>query len=212
MSKIVIFDSGIGGELFADYVATEIPTLEIIRVIDWRHANEYLSSRKSARKAATEALRPYIGTVDLIIFANFLLSLTSLKYFRRKFKNQKFSGFNFNLKRSISPTLILTTSAVRRTKSFRTLEKSCSHPSILVCDTWPNLIDDGELSDAEFQSAFSKITTTPRRIILACTHFSDLAPTLHQIGPQIKIDDGFHRALIEACHALKLRGYYHKSK
>lgn len=214
MPKIVILDGGFGGELFADYVESEIPTLEVIRVIDWRHADDYLSSRRSSRRAAFEALRPYIGTVDLIVFANFLLSFTSLSYFRHKFKNQKFTGFNLGLKQLKSPTLILTTTAVRHTIPFYNFAHSCQHPQILTCDSWPNLIDDGELSPAEIQSALApSFDFPPRQIVLACTQFSDLRPVLNQLfGHKFTIDDGFSRALLDICHALKLRGYYHKNK
>ena len=38
MLKVVVFDSGFGGELFADYFEEEMPVVEIVRVIDWRNA------------------------------------------------------------------------------------------------------------------------------------------------------------------------------
>ena len=92
MLKVVVFDSGFGGELFADYFEEEMPVVEIIRVIDWRNAEGYLRGPRTARKLAREAIRPYIGRVDLIVFANQLVSVTSLKYFRRKYRGQKFIG------------------------------------------------------------------------------------------------------------------------
>lgn len=92
MIKIVIFDGGYGGEFFADRFEEAIPVVDIIRVIDWRHAEQYLTSAKDSRTLAEEALRPYINKVDLIILANHLLSLSSLKYFQRKFPKQKFIG------------------------------------------------------------------------------------------------------------------------
>ena len=92
MLKIVVLDSGFGGELFADKLKENLQVMEIIRVIDWRNADKYMHGKREARHAAEEALRPYIGRVDLIIIANFLLSITSLKYFRRKYKNQRFVG------------------------------------------------------------------------------------------------------------------------
>ena len=55
MLKIVVFDSGFGGELFADRLESEIPVVEVIRVIDWRSANQILSSPRGARKAAEKA-------------------------------------------------------------------------------------------------------------------------------------------------------------
>ena len=50
MLKIVVFDSGFGGELFADIIEEELPVVEVIRVIDWRNAKELQNNpRKSCR-------------------------------------------------------------------------------------------------------------------------------------------------------------------
>ena len=40
MLKVVVFDSGYGGELFADYLEEELPLVDIVRVIDWRNADK----------------------------------------------------------------------------------------------------------------------------------------------------------------------------
>ena len=120
MLKVVVFDGGYGGEFFADQLEAELPILDIIRVIDWRNAEGLLVSPRKARKIAKTALRPYIGKVDLIIFANHLLTITSLKHFRRKYKDQKFVGLGLKkpdtfLKRDV---LILTTKAVTKTINY----------------------------------------------------------------------------------------------
>ena len=52
MLKIVIFDGGFGGELFADQLEAELDVVEVIRVIDWRNAEKILKSRREARIAA----------------------------------------------------------------------------------------------------------------------------------------------------------------
>lgn len=38
MLKIVVFDSGYGGELLADYLEDALPVIDIVRAIDWREA------------------------------------------------------------------------------------------------------------------------------------------------------------------------------
>ena len=55
MLKVVIFDSGYGGEFFADKLEEEVPVIEVVRVIDWRNASQILSGPRSARKAAEAA-------------------------------------------------------------------------------------------------------------------------------------------------------------
>ena len=120
MLKIVVFDSGYGGELFADKLEETFPVLEVIRVIDWRNADEFLKNKKRARREALDALRPYIGRVDLIVLANYYLSVTSLKYFSHKFKNQEFLGLKLPEPDTFirRPTAIFATKALTKTVNY----------------------------------------------------------------------------------------------
>ena len=211
MLKIVVFDSGFGGELFADRLESEIPVVEVIRVIDWRSANQILSSPRGARKAAEKALRPYVGNVDLIVFANYLLTTTSLKYFRRKYRNQKFVGLNLRSKRlARKPTLILTTKAVSRTLAYFQFAKNLRAKTICL-DTWPHLIDDGELTsedcERDLSAALRRVDNfSPQQILLACGQFTELTPKIRQIfGHNVRIVDSFDTAIIEICRALGIR-------
>ena len=95
MNHIVVFDSGYGGELFADYIEKEVPILETIRVIDWQQSQQTYQNPKTARARTLEKLRPYINHTEAIIITNQLVSTTSLEYFRKKYPSQKFSGFSF---------------------------------------------------------------------------------------------------------------------
>lgn len=214
MLKIVVYDSGYGGELFADRLAEALPVVEIIRVIDWRHASQIQSSAKAARKFAVVALRPYIGKVDLIIFANHLLSITSLKFFRRRYKNQQFIGFNLKLPDKIMHrgTIMLTTRPIMHTFNyhyylFRTKRRVRS----LALDAWPAKIDDGELSPSEICKSITNFAQhakiKPKEIILAHANFSDLVPELRNLfSRNLKIYDSFNDTIIATCKTLKIRG------
>lgn len=214
MLKIVIFDSGYGGELFADYLEQELPVVDIVRVIDWRHAVAIQQNAKLARKFTEEALRPYIGKVDLIIFANYLLSITSLKYFCRKYKNQRFLGLNLyhpcNFNRR---TAIITTNAVAKTFTCKYFAHQIK-AEIYTLDDWPILIDDGELGHAKIRRDLTPIKAKkPTQLILACSQFADLEDELRKIfGHNIKIINNFDQTTREACHLLKIRGSLKKQK
>lgn len=213
MIKIVIFDSGYGGENFADQLETELPTAEIIRVIDWRNADDILESSKRARFRAEKALLPFIGKVDLIIFANYLLSATSLKYFCKKYKNQKFIGFTLKPKRAISekPILVLTTKAVARSLPYFNIAHR-SNTRTVCLDRWPGLIDDGELSKSNFEKdlefAINKIKKfVPKQIFLGCSQFTELTPEFRKFfGHNVRIIDSFNDAINDTYKALNIRG------
>lgn len=213
MLKIVVFDSGFGGELFADKLESELPTVNVIRVIDWRNAESFLQSSKKARIAAEKSLRPYIGKVDLIILANYLLSTTSLKYFRKKYKNQKFVGFCLSPRRIVNKrrTLVLTTTAT--TKNLTFFSFACRNKAKTIClDRWPLLIDDGELTAEDLKQDLNLAMSNfrsflPQQVMLACGQFSEYIPELRRIfGHNVRIVDSFDHTIHDVCLTLHLRG------
>lgn len=219
MLKVVVYDSGYGGEFFADRLEEELPIIEIIRVIDWRNAERIQNNPKEARRIALADLLPYIGRVDLIIFANHLLTLTSLKFFRRKFKDQRFIGLGLK-KPASSPkkeTIVLTTKPVTRTINYYNFVLHLKkRVKTFALDSWPLKIDDGELTEQEIRETLSAYLGKDSRyqeIFLACSQFYDLIPVLRKLfGRNLKIHDGFNDAFREICKALRIRGGKKKVK
>ena len=176
---------------------------------------------RSARRVAVNALRPYIGKVDLIVLANHLLTVTSLKYFRRKYKNQRFVGFDLKMpdtfiKREV---IVLTTKAVSKTISYYNyLLRIKRKTKTIILDDWPTLIDDGELTNHKIRRDLKLLLAQndnfkPEQIILGCSQFVDLkSEFIKFFGHNIKIIDGFEPTLREVCQTLKLRGALKKIK
>lgn len=210
MLKIAVFDTGYGGELFADQLEKELPTTEIIRIIDWRNA-EKLTNRSSARKIIENALKPYINRVNLIVIANYYTSATVLNYLKRKYKNQKFIGFTMNPSRikKRCPTLIITTSPTTRSLSYFNLHFHIRLRTICL-DNWPLLIDDGELTPDIFKKDLSENLERinkfkPKQIFLACGQFSELKPMFREaFGHNTRIVDSFDQTIRDAYRALGL--------
>ena len=220
MLKIVVFDSGYGGELFADFLQEKLPIVQVIRVIDWRNADKILTKPRDARKVTELAIGPYIGKVDLIIFVNHLLTITSLKYFKRKYNNQKFLGLDLKRPSDFAErdTLILTTKAVMHTINYYNfLFRLKCRAKTIALDSWPAKIDDGELTIEEIKEVLksfsSKEKIYPKNIILACSQFSDIKSELRScFGYNIKIYDSFDDSYRKACRALRIRGGIAKKK
>ena len=218
MLKVVVFDSGYGGELFADLLEEELPILEVIRVIDWRHAEQILKSAKTARAAAEEALRPYIGRVDLIVLANHLLSFASLNYFRQKFENQKFVGFEMWRPDTFfdQNVLTITTTAASRTAVHRKFVRTLKRRALtLTVDSWPGRIDDGELDADEIRVTIRRFVMEknydPSGVVLACGQLNDIKDEIERaFDTRVKIYSSFDGALRETCKALKLRSSFKK--
>ena len=214
MLKVVVFDGGYGGEIFADKLEEELPIIKVIRVIDWRNAEVFLKNPRLARRQASDALKPYIKRVDLIIFANYLLTATSLKYFQRKYKDQKFCGLKLPCPNNVlnRPTVALTTKALAKTLNYHNYLFRLKRRVDTIClDDWPALIDDGELNESDiknkFEEFFLKYNYRPNEIILACSQFNDIIPVLRNvISNNIKIHDGFDKTIRDTCKILKIKG------
>lgn len=216
MLKVVVFDSGYGGEFFADKLKEELPILDIIRVIDWRHARNYQKSVRSARRAAKTALAPYLEQVDLIIFANHFLSISSLGYFKRKYPMQKFLGLNLTYPDTFIPrdVLILATSAVTKTPRyhlFRLRLRFKRKFRDLTLDNWPTRIDDGDLTSEEVEDTLASFlfreNFRPKEVVLACSQFYDIKGDLRDLlGHNLKIYDSFSDAIRRTTKVLGIRG------
>lgn len=221
MLKIVVFDTGYGGEFFADQLERELPVIEVLRVINWRDAEKVLSSRKNARKIVEQSLKPYLNEVDLIVFANYYLTIVALKYFRRRYKKQKFLGLELKhpdtfLKRDL---LLLSVNSVSKTISFRYFKlKINRNTRVLNVDSWPLKIDDGELSLAEINQEIKSFISLnknyhPEEVILTSAQFNDIKSELRRtLGQNLKIYDGFNDLIIRISKALNLRGRTGKKK
>lgn len=221
MRKVVIIDSGYGGEFLADRFDEEIGVVEVIRVIDWRHSEQYLNKPKTARELATKVLRPYIGKVDLIVFANYLLSATSLSYFRHKYPEQQFIGLGLKQPEYFTrkQVLVLATKALTKTMAYHgfifTLKKH--KVKTMLIDRWPELIDEGELDFTDVEQSVAEFIKarhiTPDAIVLANSQLEDIKPELKRFfGRKVKIYSGFDDALREACKLLRIRGSVRKIK
>ncbi|MBO7657220.1 hypothetical protein J6S55_01040 [Candidatus Saccharibacteria bacterium] len=220
MLKIIVFDGGYGGEIFADHLEKELPIAKIIRVIDWKNSRQYLENPKKARLAAEKALKPYMGRADLIIIANYLLTITSIRYFERKYKGQKFLGLELPrmdtfVKRK---TAIFTTKAVTKTIDYYSYIFHLKRKADTFClDHWVELIDDGELTEQiiyrDIERFYLKYRYKPAEIIIACSQFCDTMPMLKSVlSKNLKIHDGFDDTINKACKILKIRGGTGKKK
>ena len=208
MKKVVVFDSGFGGELFADYVEKELPIVEVIRIIDWRNLDVITKNPTEARNVTEKAIRSYVGHTDLIIFANYLITFMDLQYFQQKYPNQKFMGFAMPQIKS-RKTLVLTSSALSRTIKYKAfIHKLHLKVKTLDCDKWIPLIDDAELTEEHVRKDLERIKNfSPSSIALVYTNFIDIKPILLKIfGPIVHINDGYHETLRNVCLELGLRG------
>ena len=215
MLKVVVFDSGWGGEMFADYLEEKVPVVEVTRVIDWRNAPYSEKGRTDICVMTDNALKPYIGEVDVIVLASFAVTVAALPYLRWKYPNQHFVGFEMNLSDYVADrwnagaVMTLATGVVAESISYGRELKKMSELTIVTpnCSDWIRKVDDGEMTEMSLRKSlgiYARINVGT--ILLYSTGFADLAPILKKIyGPNVAVVDDFARVMVRVCEILGLR-------
>ena len=197
MNKIIVFDTGTGGKIFAEYFRQEIQGAEIIEVIDSANA-PYGSRTPSEILTLTEqTLKPYINTSALIAIACNTATAYALSYLRTKYPDQLFVGAEPAVKPAVRLTkngkaLILATPATVNSAHYQNLKtKHAKHVTLYEpnCADWAQKIDDGTLTKGDIIATLDPYRPfSPDTIILACTHYLAISPrTFTDIFPNARI-------------------------
>ncbi len=163
MLKIVVCDSGWGGELVADFLSEELGMVEVIRVIDWPHAPYHDKDPTVISRLVEAALGCYLGHVDLVVLGGYATSL-ALDDLRTKYPTQNFIGMDYSLHRILhtknypSRVGLLAGAQTLNPDLVARLSKDLPHSVFIPfdCGAWEKLIDDGELSAAQLQTELSQ--------------------------------------------------------
>lgn len=159
MLKIVVFDGGWGGEIVANYLANELKIVEIIRVIDWRHAPYEDKTLTQVCHYAEDSLREYFGKVDLIVLGGYMSSY-AIGYLQRRYCRQKFVGMSINYYRILKSRLypsditVMMNNSLIDTPICDTMREKLPFSTLVVpdCSGWETLINDGVISEGRIRS------------------------------------------------------------
>jgi len=204
--KIVVFDSGYGGEFIADFLEEELP-MEVERVIDFKNAPYEDKKEVEIRELVERALQDYIGRATVIVLAEAGVTLAAQQYLEGKYPNQKFVGYGRNLEeilQKVKDLVVLTTGETRRTERYKMLVKGreLAQPE---CRNWARLIDDGELTKEMVQEELGEIQAGTMAIY--STNFLDAEPMIREaVGRRVFIIDFRQPLLRDVCTALGLKG------
>lgn len=153
MLRIVVFDSGWGGELVARYLEQELEVVEVIRVIDWGHAPYSGRTESEICNLVIEQLTPYIDQVDLIVLGGYTVSLAK-NFLQRQFPNQRIVGMDIDFRKILRArrypeyVAVLMNEVVSISDMRRRLQNDLTYSTIVIpdCTDWDNLIDKNLLS------------------------------------------------------------------
>ena len=203
MVRILVFDSGYGGDVLADKIARELSDAQVFRTIDWRNAPFSTKSAEEIRKITVNAIRGYIGKVDLIVIGSYEATATALQYLRYKYPGQAFIGAAWPDTRELHGEsklvrkrrmLVLTTGVVRKSREFSKRRRKWIGVAVAIkeCNDWERLIDDGEMSGRKLRQDLGRfIASCPEYVMLLSLNFWEVKQELQVLfGPETKILDG----------------------
>lgn len=144
--KIVVFDSGWGGELVADYLTQELGVVEVVRVIDWSH--QVYNGVTLNIEAAAKCLAPYAGKVDLIVLAGYTVGMM-LWALRRLYPEQNFVAPTINYDKMLrarqypEKVAVLMSDTLKKSTMFQELREKLPYSTLILpeCANWEDLID-----------------------------------------------------------------------
>lgn len=172
MLKIVVFDSGWGGELVADFLMRELTTVEVVRAIDWVGAPYCGKSVEEIYELVDLNLQRFIGNVDLIVLGGYAASL-ALGYLREKYPQQKFVGMSINYdmvlrSRNFPGQVVLLMDRLTSESELRQeLRMALPYSTLIIpdCTGWEELINENLMTEEILRRDLGSdfILTTPGR-------------------------------------------------
>lgn len=222
--RVVVIDSGWGGEMVADLIEEELAIVEVVRVIDWRHAPYSRRRRTELLALAEAALAPYWQRADVVVLGGYEISLVA-EALREQHPEQKIVALPLTrfLGRSDSRGRLLLLSDPRLVRMgeceqlIRGLEAQGAEVEAPECSRWTELIDEGEMTAEIIRETLLASQTKPREdaraafafdaVLLANTHYWDIVEQLREVLQwPVHIVDLRDELMQTVCRALGLRG------
>ncbi len=232
MLKVVVFDSGWGGDFIADFLTAELSTVEIIRVIDWKHAPYDGRTLSDVYQLTRQSLKKYIHQVDLIVLAGYTVSLF-LRNLQEHYPEQKFVGVGINFYRILKSrnypyhVTIMGNDLLPNSHFCDDVRQNLPYSTIALpdCSHYEQLIDDGEMSleilcedlqtyfqiNPKYVNAHHDAVPTDLIesdiVLLLNTHFWSIKDEIEEaFGYRVRVLDFRKKLLRDVCIALNLLG------
>jgi glutamate racemase len=199
MKSIVIFDTGAGGVLFAEYFQLAYPEVTVEVVIDDKNSPYGNRTEDDIFMLTEAAISKYIGHADAIVLACNTATAVAIDKLRAKYPNQVFIGFEPMIKTGARLTrtgkiAVLATKATKQSVRYKALKGRFPEVAIIEpnCDSWAAQIDRGDLGQDSIKNVLGGLKDGVDVIILACTHYVAISDQIEAaVGPNVKVANPF---------------------
>ncbi len=199
---IGLFDSGLGGLSVVRHVRRALPTADLLYVADRAHAPYGTKDLAEVREIAHNVaswLRDR-GAESLVVACN-TASAAALESLRIGYPDLPIIGMEPAVKPAASTTstgtvAVFATAATFQGRLFESVVSRFAADVAVVtqaCPEWVELVEHGKVDGPEVERSVAALVAPARAAgadtaVLACTHFSFLAPTIERVGEMTVID------------------------
>ncbi|MDO9546026.1 MAG: glutamate racemase [Pelolinea sp.] len=204
-AKVVgVFDSGVGGLSVLREIHAMLPSQPLYFIADQAHV-PYGKRRLSEIREFSFAITDFLASIgaQMIVVACNTASAASLNDLRKEYPQLTFVGMEPAVKPATQKTHngivgVLATPATFQGKLYNTLVEKFAKDVKILTHTCPGLveaIESGELSNQSTrlilqQALLPMIEKGADTIVLGCTHFPFIVPTIKDIvGPNVSVID-----------------------
>ena len=208
MTKIGVFDSGIGGKSIALKLEQLFPEAEIISVDDSKNVPYGTKSEDDIKSLTLQAIKPLLDTgCDAIVIACNTATAVAIETLRITYPDVHFVGIEPMVKPAskITKTKTIAVLATPRTLSserYHNLKNEWAAGINVIepdCATWAGLIESHQLDTIPVEKTITDaINHNADVIVLGCTHY-------HWLKERVQAVAGYGVAVLEPSDAIGAR-------
>lgn len=208
MTKIGVFDSGIGGKAIADKLEKLFPSAKIISVNDSKNVPYGGKSRADIIKLTEKAVQPLINKkCNAIVIACNTATTNAINDLRKNHPDVHFVGIEPMIKPAAKLTqtgaiAVFATPGTLKSRRYHQLKHQWAARLTVLepdCSRWAELIEDGKSERIDINSVISEVKRwNIDVIVLGCTHY-------HHIKDRIERAAGRSVHVLEPSDAIGAR-------
>ncbi|MBI4032870.1 glutamate racemase [Candidatus Berkelbacteria bacterium] len=194
---IGVFDSGVGGLAVALLLRQALPDVDLIYLADAQFAPYGQKSQTQIIERMRQVAQWFHGRgVRLLVMACNTATVNAIDEVRLAFPDMAFVGIEPAVKPAAQVCeriIVLGTNSTVHNERYRQLVDRYAAGKQLWHVGAPELVrqvESGELDDLSNLNRLNPSLTDVDGLVIGCTHFSFLVPTIRQHWPQLQIFDG----------------------
>lgn len=179
--RLGVFDSGIGGQAIANYLAKQFPAAIIQTVNDQKNVPYGNKTPQEIVQLTETAIQPLLdSSCDIIIIACNTATAVAIDYLRQTYPEQKFIGLEPMVKTAASKTktgivTICATPATLASQRYQSLKDRYTTGLEVIepdCSNWAYMIEHSKINIQQISETIENCCQQNSDIIvLACTHY-----------------------------------------